>query len=487
MKKEKKKERKKRPFISALIIFLCVIAVLAALAAAGELKDRYNNPVITLKSESLTVELGGEGIDSEANIESVEFGDIEDVLVEDDVDLGNPGTYTVAYSLRESTCYAYVTVEDTTPPELELVDSVTDYIWDEISLEDFVVQTSDLQEVSVYFKEEYDLTEPGEYTVAVIAEDASGNKTEEYAQLIRLTDTTPPVISGIEDITTEYGTKVDFSGGVTVSDDIDESPVLTVDSSSVSFYIAGTYTITYTATDFCGNTTTATQKLTVKSKPVLASSDSEEETEDKIVYLTFDDGPSANMGEILDILAAYEIKATFFVTGNNASYRSMITRAYNEGHSIGLHSYTHNYKTIYSSEEAFFEDLEKIADLVEELTGEATNLLRFPGGSSNTVSRKYSSGIMTRLTQAVEDAGYIYFDWDVDSTDASANNVPVSTLVSKSTASSASRINILMHCTDAKDTTVEALPQIIEYYLEQGYTFRALTDKSAVSHQKINN
>lgn len=103
MKKGKKKERKKRPFISALIIFLCVIAVLVALIAAGELKDRYNNPVITLKSESLTVELGGEGIDSEANIESVEFGDIEDVLVEDDVDLSNPGTYAVAYSLREST------------------------------------------------------------------------------------------------------------------------------------------------------------------------------------------------------------------------------------------------------------------------------------------------------------------------------------------------------------------------------------------------
>ena len=208
---------------------------------------------------------------------------------------------------------------------------------------------------------------------------------------------------------------------------------------------------------------------------------------DKIVYLTFDDGPSANMGKVLDVLDEYDVKATFFVTGNNASYRYLIKRAYKEGHAIGLHSYTHSYSQIYASESAFYKDLSKISDLVKSLTGKRSYLLRFPGGSSNTVSRHYSRGIMSRLTKSVQAKGYTYFDWNVDSGDASGNNVATSKLVANATTTSYKKVNILMHSTDAKDTTVEALPKIIKYYKSKGYVFQALSTSSYAPHHGVNN
>src|SRR5699024_5238173 len=111
--------------------------------------------------------------------------------------------------------------------------------------------------------------------------------------------------------------------------------------------------------------------------------DENPEWKEKAVYLTFDDGPSENTGRILDILKQYNIKATFFVTGNNQEHDDMIKRAFDEGHSIGLHTYTHDYASVYASEEAYFDDLKKISDLVESIIGQKSYLIRFPGGSSN--------------------------------------------------------------------------------------------------------
>ena len=206
-----------------------------------------------------------------------------------------------------------------------------------------------------------------------------------------------------------------------------------------------------------------------------------------MVALTFDDGPSENTGKILDILKQYNIKGTFFVTGNHREHDDLIKRAFDEGNSIGLHTYTHDYATVYASEQAYFDDLQKVSDLVEKITGEKSTLIRFPGGSSNTVSADYVQGLMTTLTKAVHEKGYEYFDWNCDSTDASGNNVAVSKLVQNATLCSADHVTILMHDTDAKDTTVEALPQIIEYYRGQGYSFKGLTKDSVAAHHRVNN
>lgn len=206
----------------------------------------------------------------------------------------------------------------------------------------------------------------------------------------------------------------------------------------------------------------------------------------KTIYLTFDDGPSPNTPRIISILNSYGIKATFFV--KNTSYNDYMKDIVNNGNVIALHSYTHDYKTIYSSDEAFYQDLQNISDLVYLQTGVRSNIMRFPGGGSNTVSKKYSPGIMTRLTQGVAERGYVYYDWNCSSGDAMKNTVPKETIVAScKKVPSASNVIVLLHDTGAKNTTVEALPEIIEYYLSCGYTFSTITADTLPVHHKVNN
>ncbi len=202
--------------------------------------------------------------------------------------------------------------------------------------------------------------------------------------------------------------------------------------------------------------------------------------EGKAAYLTFDDGPSKNTETILDILDRYNVKATFFVISkkNMDSKYKMITE---RGHTIALHAYNHSYSRIYSSEEAYFEDLSKISDKVYSLTGVRSRIIRFPGGSSNTVHRKYCKGLMDKLKVSVSKKGYIFHDWNVDSKDASANNVPAEKLLEniKKYSKDKNIIDILMHDTgDSKQTTVEALPQIIEFLKAEGYAILPITEST---------
>lgn len=208
----------------------------------------------------------------------------------------------------------------------------------------------------------------------------------------------------------------------------------------------------------------------------------------KTCYLTFDDGPSDNTLKILKILDKYDAKATFFVIGTNSKleYLPKIKAA---GHAIGLHSNTHDYSKIYKSRTNFFDDINKLSAKIEAKIGEKTMLLRFPGGSNNTVSKKYKKGIMTDLTTQVQIKGYAYFDWNVDSGDASGNNVPASRITKNvlKQAKNKNSICVLMHDTAAKGTTVKALPDIIEGLKKQGYKFEVLTEETYGYHYKVNN
>lgn len=208
---------------------------------------------------------------------------------------------------------------------------------------------------------------------------------------------------------------------------------------------------------------------------------------EKTCYLTFDDGPSDNTLKILDILDQYKVKATFFVMGTGKL--SYVKKIHDAGHTVALHTYSHDYSKIYRSQKAYFEDLEKIGSEVKKYTGVDSKVIRFPGGSSNTVSRSYCNGIMTALSTETANRGYVYFDWNVDSTDASGNNVPVSKLVNsiKTYGGRNKQDVVLMHDTAAKDTTVQALPQIIEYYISKGYTFAPLTVQTPPVTHGINN
>ncbi len=191
-------------------------------------------------------------------------------------------------------------------------------------------------------------------------------------------------------------------------------------------------------------------------------------TEDVLkVYLTFDDGPSENTNEILDILDDYGVKATFFVVGKpEEEYKGIYQRIVNEGHTIGMHSYSHKYSEIYSSLDAFKNDFEQIQNLIYDTTGVESVYYRFPGGSSN----KVSNIDMSQYIQYVNDQGVKYFDWNVSSGDATSlaytpddlvENVMNDVVKYKTSV-------VLMHDTEAKDATVQALPKLIEELQKAG-------------------
>ena len=206
-----------------------------------------------------------------------------------------------------------------------------------------------------------------------------------------------------------------------------------------------------------------------------------------ICYLTFDDGPSNNTLKILDILDAYGIKATFFVVGTaKTQYMPQIT---SRGHAIGLHSTTHKYDMIYKDINSYLADIQGISDIVFNATGVRSNIIRFPGGSSNMVSASYCPGIMTDLTKRMESLGYSYYDWNVSSGDASAARVPAQTIVNNvlNGAKGKSSICVLMHDNGGKTTTVEALPAIIEGLDAMGFRFAPLTAEVFGFHQRVNN
>jgi len=192
----------------------------------------------------------------------------------------------------------------------------------------------------------------------------------------------------------------------------------------------------------------------------------------KVCYLTFDDGPSENTLKILKILDKHNVKATFFVI--NTSKISYVKKIKAAGHTVGLHSYTHNYDKIYKNSTAYFNDLNAISNAVKKQIGIDSKIIRFPGGSSNT------KGLTKTMREQVIKKGYYYFDWNVDSLDASGNNVSYTKIRNSVLTSAANKnvICVLMHDTSAKDTTVTALPYIIKGLKKQGYTFEALTEDS---------
>ena len=193
-------------------------------------------------------------------------------------------------------------------------------------------------------------------------------------------------------------------------------------------------------------------------------------------YLTFDDGPSENTEAILDILDFYNVKATFFVIYHENMedrYKAIV----DAGHAIALHSYTHEYSKVYAGENAFFSEMESISDYIFSTTGVRTKLLRFPGGSSNTVSRKYSKGLMDVLKKSVKEKGYVYQDWNVDSCDAEkANTSPDRLLANVSNSLGEQKTAVvLMHDAGEKTgTTVQALPRIIEFFFAKGYAMEKM-------------
>ena len=241
---------------------------------------------------------------------------------------------------------------------------------------------------------------------------------------------------------------------------------------------AGTYTLTYSVTDSAGNTATAERTVTVVgvAEPV---------TGPKVVFLTFDDGPWDDTDRLLDILAAHNVKATFFVTGNHADYLHCIDREAAEGHTVAVHTYTHDFDEVYSSSEAYWADFERMNDIVEERTGHRSRIFRFPGGSSNTIS-SFNPGIMTRLAQEAHERGLEYFDWNVDCGDGGGLNDPDGVYQNIISGIQYNDVSVVL-CHDSHGTTVDAIDRVLTWGEENGYTFLPLAKGMTVCHHSIAN
>lgn len=179
------------------------------------------------------------------------------------------------------------------------------------------------------------------------------------------------------------------------------------------------------------------------------------------VYLTFEDGPSENTESILDILDQYQVKATFFVVGKtDEESQALYKRIVEDDHTLGMHSYSNKYSTIYESKEAFESDFTQLRDYLYELTGVESHYYRFPGGSSNQISNVD----MAEFIQYLDSQNVVYYDWNVSSGDATSQAYSSEDIVANVTSNVVKYKTsvVLLHDADDKSTTVEALAPLIE-------------------------
>lgn len=195
----------------------------------------------------------------------------------------------------------------------------------------------------------------------------------------------------------------------------------------------------------------------------------------KVCYLTFDDGPSNNSEEILDILKKYNAKVTFFLIGSeiNEEKRPIIERIVEEGHAMGLHSNVHDFNELYIGVDACVQDFEAQCALLKEEYGIDTKIFRFPGGSACS----YMNGQRKSYMQAMKEKGYTGFDWHVSGEDSYGN--PTVWSIQKNIFDNIGDYEkpiILLHDINIADATVEALPGILEQLQAQGYFFETLEE-----------
>ena len=462
-----------------VIVFGLIITVLIGIIGFYFLQD----PIVLKDYLSLEINEKYNPLDG---IEKMNRGNIEDVIVNDSqVKIDKVGSYEIVYEIEDKEFKLNVEVIDSKKPVVKSVKKITTDEEIKVDVEKFIEEVQDDSPYEFKFLEDYKFDKAGSYEYSIEVKDSSGNKTIVKVPVeIKPKDVEAPIIEGKESINLTLGEEFDPYKNMSVSDDRDDKVEIKVVSNNVNCDEVGTYEVLYEAIDYTGNKATF-KKIVVVSKP-RPQGGSGNYGGGKVVYLTFDDGPSHNTGKVLEILDRYQVKATFFVMNTGGSYNHYITQAYQKGHTIGLHTYSHNY-SIYSSMDTYFNDLAKIDNLVYSLTGYHSPYIRFPGGASNTISAQYNKGIMSLLTQEVQNRGYQYYDWNIDSADASGNGVASQVIMNSACSASNGTVMILFHDTFGKETTVEALPSIIEYYQNLGYSFSGIDSSTPIFHHGVNN
>lgn len=492
VKKEAKK--KKNVFLRVLIGLVITAAVLAVLAAAAWfVVFRVNTFTLEVQmygDDNILLEYGEPYVESGARalLYSSLFWEGEQVLDEQylrvitDYREDALGKFTVTYeaNILDLTAQAQrqIRIIDTVPPVLTLVEPTG-----------YMVQPGNVFEEPGYKAiDNFD----GDITHRVICKfedelityavtDSSGNPAVVKREVPGY-DPVPPVITlvGGERMTLTPGTPyVEPGYTATDSDGTDLTAQVTVEG-EVDWLTPGIYPVVYTVYDDMQNKTTVARKVTVVAQPRPEVIKPTQPT----IYLTFDDGPGPYTETLLELLDLYDAKATFFVVDNDLDH--MLKKIVDKGHAIGIHSISHRYEEIYSSPEAFFQDLYQMQDLIERNTGVKTTLMRFPGGSSNEISRNYYPGIMSILTEAVQDAGFQYFDWSVLSGDAgeTTSSQKVAENVINGIAGKSYAV-VLQH--DIHRYSVDAVEDILLWGQNNGYVFEALTPNSPGCHHNVIN
>lgn len=450
-----------------LIVCLCLIFVCLILFLLWPPKFKFNNNEV-LYNEKF----------KEKDIKITKFNKdySKKVKVTGKVNTKKIGEYEITYKVKIGLItYSkkeIVKVIDKTKPVITLNGEEETYVCKNAEYKDAGAIAKDNYDGDITNKIKVNILED---KVIYTVKDSSNNKSKKIRKLIH-SDITKPEITLNGDSTVylnlyeayqEKGVKAidncegDISKDVKITGSVDTKKV-------------GTYTLTYTVSDTSNNTNSISRNVIVR-----------EPNKNGVVYLTFDDGPmQGTTNVILDILKEENVKATFFVTKNGPD--SLIKREFDEGHTVALHTYSHDYKTCYSSVDGYFNDLNQVQNRVKNITGVEAKIIRFPGGSSNTVSRRYAPGIMSTLSKEVTKRGYIYFDWNVSSGDAGATTSPTGVYNNVINGLRKNRANIvLMH--DIKPYTRDAIRNIIKYGKQNGYSFDKITTNTRGYHQKINN
>ena len=389
-----------------------------------------------------------------------------------------PVTYEAEYGLWKASMERSILVMDTKCPVIELVPGPEETILPGTVYEEPGFKATDNYDGDItdrVIRRE----EMGVITYAVV--DSSGNPG--YASReVPYHDPEPPQLSliGDEHMTITVGTRF-TEPGYSAEDNVDGNMTELVRvEGEVDWLNPGIYPITYRVTDAYQNETAQQRTVEVVAKPWPEI----QWPTQKTIYLTFDDGPGPYTTALLDVLDKYGVKATFFVV--NSGYYNTMRQIVNRGHSIGIHSVTHTYEEIYASPEAFFADLHQMQDIIYQQTGVRTNLMRFPGGSSNLISKETCEGLMTILSDAVQNAGFRYFDWNVDSNDAGGARKKETVRDNVICGASQQRVSIVLQH-DIHAYSVDAVEEIIQWGLSNGYRFAPLKENSPGMHHGVLN
>ena len=416
-------------------------------------------------------------------------GDITDhVWIVGKVDNEKLGTYVLKYKIQKNkittTKQRVVNVVDTKKPEIILEGEIETKICPNKTYEEEGFKAIDNYDGEITDKVK---STPEDDKVTYEVKDSSGNKESVVRTLVREDAEAPKInLSGSSTMYVVINNKYN-EPGFTATDNCEGDLTSKVKvEGNVNTSSLGTYTLTYSVADSKNNVATEKRTVIVQQNYTRLASNY---TCGKagVIYLTFDDGPNPYYTpKVLDVLKKYNVKATFFVLGSKVnSYQDLIKREVNEGHAVGIHTWSHDYAQVYKSSDAFWSEVTRTHDAIKNVSGYDTKLIRFPGGASNTVSRHYSTGIMKRLTNEVLSKGYNYFDWNISSGDAGGTTDPNVEYRNVVNSLSKSRGNVvLMH--DIKNHTANAIESIVKYGIDNGYTF-AVIDSSVICRQGTNN